>query len=158
MIFFFLEKWSNLHERCWMCWNKWKINFSIFPIFIFSYGWLYLWFTGGTPGFSSVSPTKKKTFKSGQIYSKDAQWAETDFPFFTIFSFWHMVVSVLRIGQFSVNFEYKIDHISKNKNRKNQKIYFSLHTALCVSFTQIWPLLRGGNGVCISLDEKHPTF
>ena len=26
---FFFQKCSNLHERCGMCWNEWKINFTI---------------------------------------------------------------------------------------------------------------------------------
>ena len=43
-----------------------------------SYGSLYLQFTGDSPGFSSVSATEKKLFRSGQIYRKDAQWAETN--------------------------------------------------------------------------------
>ena len=50
------------------------------PIFWFSiYSSLYLQFTGDIPGFSSVSPTKKKSFKSGQIYRKDAHRSENDF-------------------------------------------------------------------------------
>ena len=28
--FFFLQNWTNLHERCEMCWHEWKINFQIF--------------------------------------------------------------------------------------------------------------------------------
>ena len=32
---FFYQKWSNLHERCGMCWNEWKIHFQIFTIFSF---------------------------------------------------------------------------------------------------------------------------
>ena len=45
---------------------------------------------------------------------KDAKCAEMNeksvFPFFAIFIFWDMVVFVFKIGPFSVNFEYKIDH------------------------------------------------
>ena len=37
-----------------------------------------------------------------------------------------MIVLVLKIGQFSINFEHKIDHNSKNKNYKNRKIDFQL--------------------------------
>ena len=29
------QKWPSLHERCLLCWNRWKINFTIFAIFIF---------------------------------------------------------------------------------------------------------------------------
>ena len=32
---FFLQNYSNLHERCGMFWNKRKIKFQIFPIFNF---------------------------------------------------------------------------------------------------------------------------
>jgi len=35
---------------------------------------------------------------------------------------------------FSMNFEYKIDHNSENKNRKNLKYDFSYDSALCASF------------------------
>ena len=27
-----VHKWSNLHERCAMSWNEWKINFPIFEL------------------------------------------------------------------------------------------------------------------------------
>ena len=43
-----------------------------------------------------------------------------------------------------MNFEYKIDHNSNNKNRKNWKIDYSLDLVLCASFMQIWPLQMGG--------------
>ena len=42
------------------------------------YTWLYSQFTGDTTGFLSVSGTKKKSFKSGKICRKDAQWVETN--------------------------------------------------------------------------------
>ena len=31
------QKWSELYERCVMCWNEWKINF---PIFVFLILWV----------------------------------------------------------------------------------------------------------------------
>ena len=64
---------------------------------------------------------------------KGAECAET------IFSFWDMIDFVHKICQFSMNFEYKIDHISKTKN---QKIEFSLVSAHWATFLLIWPLLN----------------
>ena len=50
---------------------------------------------------------------------KNAECAETiekiNFP---MLSFGAMIVFVLKIDQFSINLEYKIDHNSKTKNRK----------------------------------------
>ena len=35
-----LQKWSNLHKICAMCWNEWKINFPIFfNFYFFIHGW-----------------------------------------------------------------------------------------------------------------------
>ena len=34
--FFFLQKCLNLHKRCGMFWNEWKISFQIFTAFRFS--------------------------------------------------------------------------------------------------------------------------
>ena len=49
---------------------------SIFRFLFLSYGWLYLQFAGNTPGFSIASPIKdKNSFKTGQIYRNDVQWA-----------------------------------------------------------------------------------
>ena len=70
-----------------------KNQFSNF--YFLSYGWLYLQFTGDTPWLPSLSPTKKKSFISGQIYMKNAQCPETNekinFQFFTTFSFWDIL-------------------------------------------------------------------
>ena len=52
-----------------------------------------------------------------------------------------MVVFILKIGPFSMNIEYKIDHNSENENRKNRKIDFSIDSALCASFMKIGPIL-----------------
>ena len=51
---------------------------------------------------------KIQNSKSGHIYMKDAECAETNKK--SIFSFSDMVVSVLKIGLISITFEYKIDH------------------------------------------------
>ena len=52
-------------------------------------------------------------FKTDQIYMKDVECAETNEKL--IFSFWDMTFFVLKICQFLINIEYKIDHKS-NKN------------------------------------------
>ena len=54
--------------------NRIENQFSDF--YILGYDWLYLQFTGDTPGFSTVSPTKKKVVQNDQIYRKYAQYAE----------------------------------------------------------------------------------
>ena len=65
-----------------------------------------------------------------------------------------MVDFVLIIGKF-LDFEYKIDHNSKNKNQKNLKIDISFVSARCASSIKIRTKLRGGGvGVCISLVGK----
>ena len=68
----------------------------------------------------------KKSFKRGQIYIKDAQCAETNEKSilrFLFFQLWSILYSKL-IEKWT-NFEYKNDHNSKTKNRKNWKIDFS---------------------------------
>ena len=57
-----------------------------------------------------------------------------------------MVVYVLQIGQFSINFEYKIDYNSKNRDCKNQKIYFSFVSAHSASSIKMGPYLSVGEG------------
>ena len=41
-VIFFLQKCSNLHERCGMCWNLWKMNFLILAISIIWYMVVFL--------------------------------------------------------------------------------------------------------------------
>ena len=83
--------------------NQMKNQFSDF--YFLSYGWLYLQFTDVITGFSSryVTNPKKKSFQSGQIHRKDAQWAETNeksiFHFLWFLFFWVMVDFVLKINQ-----------------------------------------------------------
>ena len=93
-----------------------------------SYVWLYLQFTGDTPGFSSVSPTKKMSAKSGQIYRKDAQWSEMNgksiFWFLRFLFFELLSILYSKFIDKLTNFEYKNDHISKTKYRKNPKMIF----------------------------------
>ena len=52
--------------------------------------------------------------QSVHIYIKDAECAETKeksmFPSLQFIFFWDMVIILLKIGPFSVNFKYKIDH------------------------------------------------
>ena len=69
---------------------------SIFRfILFFSYIWLYLKFSGDTGIFKFHQP-KNKSFKSGQIYRKDAQWAKmNEKSIFRILPFF-MVVFVLK--------------------------------------------------------------
>ena len=50
---------------------------SIFRFLFFELWPIVFTFYGDTPEISSVSPTKKKLFKSGQNFRKYAQWAET---------------------------------------------------------------------------------
>ena len=53
--------------------------------------------------------------KWSYLHEKCAQcWIKLkiNFTILAIFSFWYMVVFVLKIGQFSINFEYKYDHNS----------------------------------------------
>ena len=61
---------------------------------------------------------------------KDAECAETnEKSVFATFSFRDMVDFVLKIGQFSMNFKYKIDHNSKTKNWKIDFSFVSAHFA-----------------------------
>ena len=78
------------------CWIEWKINF---PIYFFEL-WLVVFtiYRWHTDIFKCVSNQKKKSFKSGQICRKDAQWAQFLYSKF--------------IEKFT-NFEYKTGHISK---------------------------------------------
>ena len=66
-----------------------------------------------------------------------------------------MVDFVLKISQFSMNIEYKIDH---NLMTKNRKIYFSFISAHCVSSIKTGSKLReGGDGLHI-LSWEIPKF
>ena len=69
----------------------------------------------------------------------DAKCAEINEK--SIFSFRDMVDFVLKICQFSMNFEHKLDHKSKTKNRK---IDFSFVSAHCVSSVKMESKLREG--------------
>ena len=53
--------------------------------------------------------------------------------------FWAMINFVLKIHRKCGKFEYKNDHISKTKNRKND---FSFVAAYSASFMYIWPFLK----------------
>ena len=64
------------------------------------------------------------------------------------FEFQFLVILVLKSFQFSMNFH----DISKNRNRKNQKIGISFDSAHYVSFMKVSSKLSEGvKGVCISL-------
>ena len=56
-------------------------------------------------------------------------------------------------GIFCTQIMVNFNDNSKNKSRKNRKIYFSFDSAHCKSFTKIGAKLRGG--VCISLVWKY---
>ena len=73
---------------------------------------------------------------------KDEECVENQLSAFAFFSFWDMVIFLLKTGLFSMNFEYKIDLNSKNKNRI---IDFSFDSALFASFMKIGPFLKGGS-------------
>ena len=70
--FFYLAKlikcFSTKFSTNGMCWNKWRIDF---PIFSF---WDMV-----TKEITKDAQTKKLLLKSGQIYSKDADWSGNDF-------------------------------------------------------------------------------
>ena len=98
--------------------------------FFSSYDWSYLQFYSDTSDFSSVSPIKKKIV---QKWSKLQEicamcWNEGKI-IFPIFSFWVMVDFVLKIQRELDDFEYKIDHISRTKNRKIDFLFVSAHSA-----------------------------
>ena len=79
------------------------------------------------------------SLKSGQIYIKDAQWAETNEIQFSNFYFRIMFNFVRKTNRKLTHFEHKYDHISKNKNRKIDFWFVSAHSA---SSTHIKPLLK----------------
>ena len=55
-----------------------RMKNQISEFYFLNYGWLYLQITGDATGFSSLLPTKKKSFKIDSTYGKDAQWSETN--------------------------------------------------------------------------------
>ena len=59
---------------------------------------------------------------------------------FLVFS--DMIILVLKIGYFSMIFDYEINHNSKNKDRKNLIHDFSFDSAVCASVIGKWSLLR----------------
>ena len=71
-------------------------------------------------------------FTRVQIYTKDAECAETieksNF-LFLVFEIWSFLYS--KLVNFSLLFEYKVDHNSKTKHRK---IDFKFVSAHCASF------------------------
>ena len=77
---------------------------------------------------------RQKIFKSAHIYMKDA-----DFTIYAIFSFWDMVVFVLIIGKFSMNFQYKIDHNLQTVKIGNFIFYWFQHiTHISWKFYHFW--------------------
>ena len=115
------------YERCAMCWNEWQSNFPIYAIFIF---WVMVDFVHN---FQVYIRPKISIFlqKWPNLHERCAMyWNEwkLNFPFF---SFWDISVFLHKIGQFLMNFDYKIDHNSKNRNRKIDFSFVSVH---CASF------------------------
>jgi len=62
------KKWPYLHERYSRCWNEWKTNF---PIHIF-------WVMVGCVYIFRWNTLISNSFKSGYIFMKDPQCAETN--------------------------------------------------------------------------------
>ena len=69
---------------------------------------------------------------------------------FSDFNYWDIVNFVLKIGKFSMTFKRKIDHYSKNINRK---IDFSFVTAHCASFMKMGAILRGEGLYILSWED-----
>ena len=69
---------------------------------------------------------------------EDAEGAEQMINQFFDFQFLRYGRFFIKIGPFSVNFEYKIDHNSENKNRK---IGFSFVSAHCAYIIRMGPYL-----------------
>ena len=93
-----------------------KYQFSDFNFS--SYGWLYLQYTGDTPGLSCVSPTQKKSFKSGQITEKmhnELKRLKNQFSGFC--QLWCILYS--KLIKKLTNFEYKNEYISETKKSEN---------------------------------------
>ena len=59
---------------------------------------------------------------------------------------------VAPLTYFFSEFQYKIEYISKIKNRK---IDFLFVSAYCVSFIKIWPLMKENNLFCRLLRSQH---
>ena len=83
---------------------------------------------------------------------KDAECAVTNEKSIFRFIFLVMVIFVLKLPQFSMNFHDNL----KNKIRKNRKIDFSFDSAHCASSIKTGAKLSGEGGVCIFLVGKRP--
>ena len=123
----------------WKIWIEWTINLFIYPIFIF---WVMadcIYNLRATHrDFEACHQPKwiKKSLKSGQIYRKDAQWAETNEKSTLRFLFLYREKFIENRGQ------KKKDHNSKNKNRKDLKLDLTIDSAdsepLSCEFEHFW--------------------
>ena len=106
------QKWFHFNRRCAQCWIEWKINFHIFQFWqiIFTIYERHAWIC-------KCVTDQKSFFKRGQIYRKDAQWAETNaksifrFLTFLFLEFWLILLLIIHGKMYLV--EYKTDHIGK---------------------------------------------
>ena len=77
-----------------------------------------------------------QNFKSVHIYMKHAECAEINAKWifrFLVYEIWSFFYS--NLDNISMNFEYKINHNSKNMNLKNLKIEFTFISAHCTYFS-----------------------
>ena len=61
----FFPKWPNLHESCAMCWNEWKVNFSIFNFWGMIDIWLILYWNSDFFHVKGALPPKPLVFVGG---------------------------------------------------------------------------------------------
>ena len=92
------QRCSNFHERCAQCWIEWKIKLSI-SIFWVMADCIYN-LTGDSPGFSSVSLTKKMSLSKMVKFTRKRSaitWNEwlINFPIF-IFLCYDFVLKIHR--------------------------------------------------------------
>ena len=74
------QKWPYLHGRWPLCWTEWKINYPIFPFYIFRVMVDCIFkLLACHLNFQVCHRPKKSCSKSGQIYRKDVHCSETEF-------------------------------------------------------------------------------
>ena len=126
-----VQKWPILWLWCAFLWNRFFSSWVFFVrLLVFEY------IVDSVYGRFCISNTSKSRISQKLKVMHKKKTHELKIPFQSIahlfWKFGHFWSN--KNGEFSLEFQYKIDHISKNKKRINRITVFSIVSAHCASF------------------------